>query len=207
MKKLALGFLAMALIFSACNSSKKEEKVEHNHSKTSQDSTENVMMKIMTDGMQAMMSVKPSGNIDYDFASKMKYHHQAAVAMAASLMITSKDADLISFCTDVVGAQQSEIGLFDVFLKKEPLTKSKDFEVYEKTDAKAMDVMMQGMHAVKLTDNMDKDFVALMIPHHQSAVEMAKAYLPYSTDKTLKEIATNIVKTQTDEIEWLKSKL
>ena len=34
--------------------------------------------------------------------------------------------------------------------------------------------MMEAMHAVAMTGDPDKDFVAMMLPHHQGAVDMAK---------------------------------
>jgi uncharacterized protein (DUF305 family) len=46
----------------------------------------------------------------------------------------------------------------------------------------------------------------LMIPHHQSAVDMAKAYLPYAKDQQIKQMAEDIIKTQEAEIKWLKAK-
>ena len=38
--------------------------------------------------------------------------------------------------------------------------------------------MMCGM-SVKPSGNVDEDFVAMMVPHHQDAIDMAKAELSY----------------------------
>jgi uncharacterized protein (DUF305 family) len=64
--------------------------------------------------------------------------------------------------------------------------------------------MMDAMGKAKMTNEIEKDFVALMIPHHQSAVDMAKAYLPYSNNSKIKIIAEQILKAQEEEIKWLK---
>ncbi|RZK58948.1 MAG: DUF305 domain-containing protein, partial [Pedobacter sp.] len=68
----------------------------------------------------------------------------------------------------------------------------------------SMAPMMEGMAKVKLTGDIDTDFVALMIPHHQSAVDMAKAYLPFANDAQIKAIAEQILRAQEEEIKWLE---
>lgn len=64
----------------------------------------------------------------------------------------------------------------------------------------AMSRMMADM-AVAPTGDVDKDFVAMMVPHHQGAVDMAKLYLLYGTNQKLKYLAQEIVITQQQEIE------
>ena len=69
----------------------------------------------------------------------------------------------------------------------------------------AMHDMMVGMHRNMPTGNTDRDFVRLMVPHHQSAVEMAKAELQYGTDADLKTLAQAIVTDQEREIALMKA--
>ena len=52
-----------------------------------------------------------------------------------------------------------------------------------------MNVMHKGMHSAPYTGNPDCDFVTLMIPHHQGAIDMAKAILLYGKDEQLKRLA------------------
>lgn len=63
----------------------------------------------------------------------------------------------------------------------------------------AMDRMMADMH-VPPTGNVDRDFVNMMIPHHQGAIDMAVAELRYGTDPNLKRIAQEIIIEQQQEI-------
>jgi uncharacterized protein (DUF305 family) len=68
--------------------------------------------------------------------------------------------------------------------------------------------MMGPMMGLRNTGNPDADFVSMMIPHHQGAVEMAQAELSYGTDPQIRALAEAIVKAQQDEIammqKWLK---
>lgn len=62
-----------------------------------------------------------------------------------------------------------------------------------------MGKMMTAMN-VKLSGNIDKDFVAMMIPHHQGAIAMAQAELRYGHYQPLLNLSQDIIVTQYQEI-------
>ena len=68
----------------------------------------------------------------------------------------------------------------------------------------AMERMDAGMMAVKPTGNSDRDFAAMMIPHHQGAIDMAKAELIYGRDPVLRRLAQSIIVEQQQEIELMR---
>jgi len=63
----------------------------------------------------------------------------------------------------------------------------------------AMDRMMAGMDA-RPTGDVDADFAAMMIPHHQGAIDMALAELRYGRNEQLRRIAQEIIVEQQQEI-------
>jgi uncharacterized protein (DUF305 family) len=63
----------------------------------------------------------------------------------------------------------------------------------------AMATMMAGMHR-SLSGDSDRDFVAMMVPHHQGAIDMAIAELRYGTNPQLRRIAQEIIIEQQQEI-------
>jgi Domain of unknown function (DUF305) len=67
-----------------------------------------------------------------------------------------------------------------------------------KNDA-AMDKMMKDM-AIKPTGDVDRDFVAMMVPHHQGAIDMAEVLLRYGHNEHLRRLAQEIIVTQQQEI-------
>jgi Domain of unknown function (DUF305) len=68
---------------------------------------------------------------------------------------------------------------------------------------KAMTKMMDGM-AVKPSGNIDRDFSAMMIPHHQGAIDMAQTELRYGKNEQLRRIAQEIIVDQLQEIAAMK---
>jgi uncharacterized protein (DUF305 family) len=70
--------------------------------------------------------------------------------------------------------------------------------------AASMQTMMKNMN-VKPTGNPDKDFVLMMMPHHQGAIDMAKVELQYGKDPELRQLATDIVGAQEKEIAEMKA--
>jgi hypothetical protein len=67
----------------------------------------------------------------------------------------------------------------------------------------AMTKMMNDM-AIKPTGDIDRDFVAMMSPHHQGAIDMAISELRYGKNEQLRRIAQEIIVDQMQEIAAMK---
>jgi uncharacterized protein (DUF305 family) len=67
----------------------------------------------------------------------------------------------------------------------------------------AMNKMMAGM-AVPASGDIDRDFVDMMVPHHQGAVDMARAELRYGHNEKLRRIAQEIIVDQLQEIDAMR---
>ena len=70
---------------------------------------------------------------------------------------------------------------------------------------RSMDKMHGTMNEAQVTGNLDRDFVTLMVPHHQSAVEMARTYLETGRDPRLRKLAQSVIISQQAEIELMRS--
>jgi uncharacterized protein (DUF305 family) len=73
-----------------------------------------------------------------------------------------------------------------------------------------MDRMHAAMGSVKRSGDSDVDFVRLMLPHHQAAIDMAKTQLLHGKDPQIRRLAQEIIIDQQSEIElmqlWLKQR-
>jgi hypothetical protein len=63
----------------------------------------------------------------------------------------------------------------------------------------AMTKMMINM-GIRPSGDVDTDFVAMMVPHHQGAIEMAQAELHYGRNEQLRRLSQEIIVTQQQEI-------
>lgn len=70
-----------------------------------------------------------------------------------------------------------------------------------------MERMMNDMHASGYTNNADVDFLAMMIPHHTGAVDMARLVLQHGSDPTTRQLAEEIIAGQTVEIQSMERRL
>jgi hypothetical protein len=67
--------------------------------------------------------------------------------------------------------------------------------------------MMRDMHASGYTGRPDVDFLAMMIPHHQGAVDMARAVLRHGEDPLTRQLAEDIIAGQQAEIAAMTARL
>jgi uncharacterized protein (DUF305 family) len=70
----------------------------------------------------------------------------------------------------------------------------------------AMEHMHRDMSIIPSGDP-DRDFAAMMIPHHQGAVDMAKVELQFGKNPILRRLAQGIIVEQLQEIEVMQREL
>ena len=70
--------------------------------------------------------------------------------------------------------------------------------------ADAMAVMEDGMARAPMNGQPEHDFVTMMIPHHQGAVDMAKALLLTTQDPALRNLAQGMIADQQIEIQLMQ---
>ena len=77
---------------------------------------------------------------------------------------------------------------------------------FQREMAQAMRRMDEGM-MIRPSGNADRDFAAMMIPHHQGAIDMARAELQFGRDPVLRRLAQGIIVEQQQEIELMRRRL
>jgi uncharacterized protein (DUF305 family) len=92
--------------------------------------------------------------------------------------------------------------------KSAPQAPSDDASANWSALSDAMKTMHRSVAEVSASKDSDLNFVNLMLPHHQAAVDMAKAQLQYGVDPQMRRLAQEIVTDQQSEMElmrlWLK---
>ncbi|MFM9377108.1 DUF305 domain-containing protein [Gordonia sp. VNK21] len=151
-------------------------------------------------------SVAPGVNsADVSFAQMMIPHHQQAVEMAELVPSRTQNPWLLTFAEQVKNAQQPEIDQLTDALK------SWGQEVPAGGGHHHMDGMMtaeQMANLEKLSGQaFDREWITMMIEHHEGAVDMAKTELADGENAEMRELAQSIVSAQQGEIDEMKAQL
>ncbi len=70
-----------------------------------------------------------------------------------------------------------------------------------------MGIMAEAMNRTPMSGNPDRDFLAMMIPHHQGAVDMARLALEHGRDPLTRQLAEGIIASQSAEIASMQARL
>ena len=91
--------------------------------------------------------------------------------------------------------------------RKDALNKSTKDPAWPELQS-SMEKMHMSMASINASGDSDVDFVKLMIPHHQAAIDMARTQLLFGKDPQMRRLAQEIITDQQSEIElmnlWLK---
>jgi uncharacterized protein (DUF305 family) len=128
-------------------------------------------------------------------------HHQGAIAMARVAVKNAEHEGIEELSWNIISSQQAEIQELKAIKKEEFGTSQVPMEMSPQ--------QIRGMGMMKpqrLTkqESFDEAFIDAMIPHHHSAIVMAKVANENSDIPAIKELAGNIVSAQKREIEQMK---
>jgi uncharacterized protein (DUF305 family) len=158
-------------------------------------------MGMGSNGMARQMVMEKGKYSDERFIDAMVPHHQGAIAMAKVALKNAEHEEIKQLSRNIISSQQAEIGELKAIKKEEFGTSNVPMEMSQE--------QMRGMgmmdpQELANREPFDKAFIDAMIPHHQSAIEMAKIAHEKSKIPAIKELAENIVSAQQKEIEQLK---
>lgn len=170
------------------------------------------MMKMM-DKMKAM---KMTGNADNDFAMMMAEHHQGSIDMSEIVIKQGKDEKIKMLAQSILDKQPQEqkqlrahSGNNDnqhaAHNQASGSSSSKEASEFASEMKQVMSSMESDMKGMKMTNIIDHDFAMMMIPHHQSAIDMSDAIITSGKDEEIKQMAEKINADSQKEIGELKS--
>jgi len=193
LKVLSIGVL---LSLSACDEEDEGLKIQPHD--------ENKMMSIMHAMMDKMHTMQMNEDPDFVFAKMMIMHHQGAINMSDEVLKSGDDATIKAIATKIKTDQQKEIQDLQSFINSYQPDQSPD----SKFNMELMDSMEKSDRQSDLqviTGDTDHDFAQLMIVHHQSAIENARAVQEHGTSTLIKNMAHMMVDAQMMEIKELQT--
>lgn len=167
---------------------------------------DNGMMQTMTGMMGKMEAMTMTGDFDLDFANMMIMHHQGAIDMSEMEIAKGTDAQIKTMAQNIISAQKAEIEKMQQLVKdyKMPEAKKQAGEMHNEL-GETMKAMMGKINSMPMTANTDKDYVMMMIPHHEAAVKMAEDEIGHGKLAALKIMAQKMIADQNKEIEEFKT--
>ncbi len=206
---LALLF-AVALALVSCagagNSSAQQGSSEQDSGEESSDDMQGMDHSNMDMGSEGMMNasemlMEGGEYSDERFIDAMVPHHQGAIAMAEVALENAEHPELLQLAENVISTQQAEIEELRSIKEQEFGTS----EVPMQMSPEEMEMMgMQDPAELATQRPFDEAFINAMIPHHESAIEMAQVAFAESANPTIRDLAGRIVDDQTREIEQMR---
>lgn len=155
-----------------------------------------------------------SGNAaDVSFAKGMIPHHRQALEMARLAPSRASSGEVKSLAEAIAGAQEPEIRTMSGWLKTwgEKVPAESSGGGHSGHGGHAMHGMMTPEQMKDLEDGsgkkFDEAFLKMMVAHHEGAVEMARTQESKGSYKPAKDMARDIKRSQTEEIEKMRGLL
>ena len=185
------------------------------------------MMGALNSMAENSLALPPTRNLDVYFARLMRENHRAAVAMSALELNQGQDPSLRQVAEGMNHAhQQLILGLDSAIqrLQARPPSGAEHARSNEQfsrllsaategfspaahrtiTQAEgggsSSNLGMREYHEDAGTGSIDRDFAALLVPHHQNSIQLARAELKYGQDKSLVQAASQVILDQQREI-------
>jgi uncharacterized protein (DUF305 family) len=161
-------------------------------------------------------SVKPSSvagvdaehnDADIAFIAEMTPHHQGAVQMAELVATRAESPEVKELAVKIIAAQDPEIEM----MNKMATAWGVDLEEAAAEHGGAHGAMMGEDDTAALEPlsgaEFDREFLTRMVVHHEGAVEMAETLLADGLNPQAKQMAADIMESQTAEIEEMNTLL
>lgn len=161
--------------------------------------------KLMDTMMSEMDGIPHTGDVSIDFLYGMIPHHESAVSMSENfLQHGGENEELKKIANDIINVQVSEIEdmkqLIQELEKNIQIDTDKETNYFKEYNKTANHTMSH-----QTFKNVDEAFAKGMITHHQMAIDMSETILKYTDNNTIKNMAENIIDTQTKEIQQMES--
>jgi uncharacterized protein (DUF305 family) len=160
------------------------------------------LMKATGNMMDKMHSKTPTGDFDIDYATMMIEHHQGAIDLSQVELLKGKNEKLKSIAQRIINKQTKEQEVLRAYLKN---AKPSGMKHGEGELQKSMEAMMGKMKGMQMANDIDKDFAAMMIDHHQAGISMAKLQVTHGMDDKLTQMAKKSITDHQKEIKELEA--
>ena len=141
--------------------------------------------------------------VDGAFITEMVPHHQSAIEMAEMAREDGEHPEIRQLAADIIAAQSNEIEILNDIHRRlfgEPVGAMQHGSLGLPEEMMGMDMDMDVLENAR---PFDREFIDMMVAHHQGAIRMAQIELAEGDDEATKSLASTIIEAQSREIDQL----
>ncbi|GAB4014345.1 hypothetical protein GCM10028773_00740 [Spirosoma koreense] len=154
------------------------------------------------------MDQAPTGNSPAaTFLHQMLAHHQGAIAMARYEIENGHHQQMIQLAKSILTEQQSEVEQMQLWLNQVGAKTTLPSAAFDSAMQQTMAGMMNDLPSTEALSDTDRAFAAVMKPHHQAALAMAKVILQFCDEPVIQAYAQGLMASQQIEIDQMMNYL
>jgi uncharacterized protein (DUF305 family) len=139
-----------------------------------------------------------AANVDVAFAEEMIPHHESAIMMAEIASERAQHKEVKELAENIVATQGEEIATLEDI--KARLGSDEGATLGLSEAEMGMDMHGSDLHSA---EPFDREFIDMMVAHHQGAIQMARVEIAQGSDPEALDLAEAIVAAQSSEIEQM----
>jgi len=150
----------------------------------------------------SMASPEAGEDPDLHFIDAMIVHHASAIAMAEAVQETAEHQEIRELADEIIAAQEAEIEQMRAW-RDEWFPGAPESDLSTMSGMAGMAMSDADLAMLAESESPDEMFIEMMIPHHESAIEMATQIRQATTRPKLQQLADEIVPAQQAEIDQM----
>lgn len=174
---------------------------------TTSDPAKTALLTPLQQGITKLKKLVASGDPDFDYAFQAKVHTQATQDLLKQEIQSGKNTGLVSTAKTMLTTTDADISMLDGTVRQlKPTRPNQAFTQQQSRNIEAMNLKLQQTGSSdKLTSDLDKNFVVLLLDQRQDAIDMATTYLQYGKNDALRTYAQQLVDKAKQDLSTLKT--
>lgn len=166
----------------------------------------NCFYKILENMIKGMVSARLVDSISHNFIVQMIPHHMAAIEMSKNVLQYTTFSPLKNIALNIIKEQTKSIEDMKQVLDKctHLGNKQSDLCSYQKNFTGITNTMFMQMKDASVSNNINRNFILEMIPHHEGAIRMSQNLLNYNVCPDLVPIVQEIIRSQSQGVIEMK---
>ena len=154
-----------------------------------------------------LKKLQATGDPDFDYAFQAKIHTQGAQDLLKQAVQSAKDSSVKKMAQTLLTATQADIATIDGTMQQlKPTRPVQAFSQQQSRNIEAINLKLQQTGSSdKLSSDVDKNIMALLLDQRQDAIDLANTYLQYGKNSTLLTYAKQLVAKSQSEMAQIKA--